>query len=1293
MGLTTPTYGFRYPKITQITNLHDARQNGGFTLAVEREGSYGSCVLETYVQCLVGNRGEQLDYVSPKDSRWKKVPSPAISGSTAGGFTVKVSSSNIIDLFGSRAYEEVLLTKRAIHFAVFEKITCSYTGLTDIYFRIEGKQVVARSLKNQAISDKYYSVGSKVSTLGGGDFPSTINRVVVDLAERIDSNAMRETRSVYVSSGKKIYGFDYYSGAKIAESSSYEVLINAISVDPSTGIVWFVVPGATGKVNVIGIKPDGKGGFDEQKTFSIKPGRTKSEGISVPVNGTKDDIAKRITGGVISRGAGKKFWFSFIVDKDSVISVCVSNSGTVAGYRYGDWYVLDRMHFGAWHGKNAFPCPETLKLTGSGRAYYTYKPDKEYGIPKGTDNIQGICNGIGSAVYVNGHTYYHEDWRYWNDVIITGWTTKGARCGDNEFTESFYYPSYVLNEDGTFMKDPSNSSLYAVVKKEVHELGYPVDDLWLKFDSSRSGKVAKSYDPDHETGDSTHCDFGYSKGKYSLPYNPNIKTSGAFKNVKDVEYCWDGSPQIDYEKLKPHNDPAHMVYQDNSYTYAKGDHWYQLQDLGFVYGANASLMQPGKSYPTGTNALHYWSSTANNAQLYFSNGVCEDNPSQITDVTVETTANSSTVSLFNFNGYREKSNVILSRDTDKEYMSKRGDWVVSGVHGKNVKGFGYQKDLRVTPSHTSNYFDAMCPVGGEQTSRFPVETYGWRGKYGTHSPHVWGFSEDWGINKAGYTFAETGWSCEKAPRAPRMSMYGMECRLNADGNLQASNGFSKDEYGEIIQTNYDQGVAYILTYTKTGSNSLHRSHSVDSSKVTGLTKVCGVCIDDTNRLFFEKDEASSAKVVSTLPSDAQSRFKYRNPYASDLKQFTIFGNHNNSYQTIEACCLAYGGQFSYKTAREKILAEGITTVATNVQDKYILSTGNFDFGNGNHGGQFNQDNTGMGAIKALGYCYTLRTQAHPLPVAPKGRLVITESRVRQEKNCYETEIGKDFWQKSVIQPTTYDEIKGTLNSTDNFTQIESAPVQRDTLYIHMGNATDKDAAMAEKFGLSAAGYDHFATKHLLDVFTTGSYAPDEFILEYRDAEERNRDANKHSTFKSFYAGTDITSANNGFYVNYEAPDAWDAITVYGKPIKTETTNGDTAKLYRWGQNTPYEKYTATDTLRYSSVHPDVYVNTKAEVDGMTDKSWAWVENNDKAHTKPKSVQNPRYGYSDANSVSFSAVSYDYPYGNSEIPGSDSITFYFGKNFVHVYERWSTPAMCATSDDPSGGLSLWGECEQ
>ena len=1317
--LIQTNYGVRYPKITNITNLGVARygvpsnnQPPGFKVDVERissTGNYESFVVQngTYFLCLVGNRGEQLEYVSPKDSRWRVLSTEKATGAS---FSLFASPSLIKTKCGltDAQYEEILCTKRAIHFAVFEKLQCSYSGLTDLYFRIEDNQVTAYSLKNQVLSDKFYNEGDDVWSYPFDN--KKPNRVVVDLAERVNgTTGIKGTRYCYVSVGGSIVGFDYYTGKKIGEIN-FGTTINAMAVNPANGYLWVVVPQGSGKVSVCAIQNTGAK-LKQVESVSVKSTKTNAGTLAIPFDKSADYVAGRITGGVISRGYAGALWFSFIVDLDSTISFCVSSGSD----HYKKSVFVDRMHYGSWHGMNASPSPTTYSQGGGAKKKTGYGIDKEYGISKGTPNIQGICNGTGSAVFVNGHTYYHEDYRVWSQFSKHAFTTNGARCGEGKyFGGNYWYPSYVVTADG-FVLDDSPEGIkngwYKIEPRKTGDLGYPVDDFWIKFQKDKSGDVAKSYKPSHSVTDSTHCDFGYACGdkKYGYSYDLALAKSFVGKSIDEVRAQsatktagsygttgtnaqWDGCPSITYENLRPKNEPAHMIAEDVDFNYIKGKHWYQLQDLGFAYNANGSLMV--NAIET-SNEVKYAASTSVDPQFYISNGVCEDNPSQLTNVTVGTKLNSKT--LFDFTSPSTLRKACTINADGSNLTGNPFDFNKSAGRA-SVHGFVYQKNIRSGTDSANDYFDSICPMyksdHSEEKQRKSVSVYGWRGVCSAPSPNVWGFSEDWGISKMGHSMMSLNYSVtDGAPPVPKMTMFGMEETLNANGALAATRDISG--HGNIILTNsLSPNLAYALAYNSNAGLSSHRlKRSLDKSSSISVstTSVYDVGIDDSNRLIFEFNGSNKTQVKYTGKASGLT-YKYNNPYASDLKQFTVFGNHNNTHQIIEAALVnkwTSKAGMTYLQARAAVRGRE-DAIANTISSKDLIDSLS-RFGSKAWGTQFNNDPTGMDGVKALGYCFSLRTQAHPLPVAPRGRLVITESRVRQERNCYETELGKDFWQKSVIQPTTYNEISGTLSSTDDFMQIESDLIQRNALYSHMGSVSEKGTAKAEGFGLSAAGYDHFATKHLLDVYTSGSYFPDEFILEYRDAEERNRDANKHSTFKSFHSGIDIRTAPSGFYVNYEAPDAWDAITVYGKPIKTETTNGDTAKLYRWGQNTPYEKYTATDILRYSSVHPEVYVNTEAEVRGMTTQSWAWVENNDKDHTK--SGQNPRYGYSDANNVSFSAVSYDYPYGNPEIPGSDSITFYFGKNFVHVYERWSTPAMCATSDDPSGGLSLWGECEQ
>ena len=418
--LNETNYGFRFPEITNITTIGDARYNNGFDVTFRRVGNYNGYVLKTYVLCLVGTKGEQLDYANPEDPRWrvirglKDTDGPIDAGKNDDA-SVHLSFDEIFrnpdtasdprwqgDLKNhngeTRRYaesistlrNEVLKTKRPIHFAIFERVSCSYNGLTELYFRIADTEIRAYSLKNQVLKNTYYNEMDEVWPVVS--VGKKVRRVAVDLAQRLksDGTGRFQDRVVYVStSDGYVYCYDYWTGSQLAKTESPlgAVELNALAVDPFTGYVWTAVALGNGKIRAVGLKRK-NGVLTTAESLDIKCPNDKytKKYKMIPSNMTPQDVASRITGGVVTNGANGKRWFTFVVNKEATISVSTTKiNGTDSKLTY-KW--ADRMHFGAWHGINANWC--ATRFNGK----TSYKVDAEYGVDANTDNVIGICGGL-----------------------------------------------------------------------------------------------------------------------------------------------------------------------------------------------------------------------------------------------------------------------------------------------------------------------------------------------------------------------------------------------------------------------------------------------------------------------------------------------------------------------------------------------------------------------------------------------------------------------------------------------------------------------------------------------------------------------------------------------------------------------------------------------------------------------------------------------------------------------------------------------------------------------------------
>lgn len=1311
MANNLTNYSYRFPEITSITNLKEARSIsnsdgsvGAFVINFTRKGGYTSA--GTYVYCVIGNRGEKLDYVPHHSTRWKKV-----SGFTQSGTTITVTRSNLVSAgFPNEQINDVFVTRRAIHFMLFEKINYSYAGLANLLIVPNTKKngkVTAYSVRNQVIGDRYYKQNGVVWDVGSlfSEGDSAPVRVAVDLAQNIEKPSDR-TRRVWVTSNKGgIACLDYYTGEKIGAlaSNNGNLPIYAMAVNPYDNMLYYVVPVSDGKgLNLMRAKvttENGRATLSYEKYIKSKIGDLaypfSSRFCMFPTGSTAQTVAEGITGGVITRGASSGAYFTFIVGKEFTVTISLSDKSIT-------W--SDRMHFGSWHGSNAYYYSNPFKLKNhritatpeEGTGLYTYGYNVEYGVAPNTPNVVGICGGLFGGVYVNGHQYYHYDSRKAVEFSVRGYTLNNTFCG-RHWKSGFKYPSFefdevtgewLMNEDGT----PK------VVKKHSHDaVGWPVNGMFFRSkDDGDDSSFYKAIIDDicngskkgHPAGGRT-CRFGwYSKwsgedGDYSE--SPKISESkrnelidayssrvGGYKAEKASSINKGGSWSNDIS--------IHMTGSTTKKSKFFGSHWYFLQNLGYVYFANSSY---------GGHSAAAKTFTGPKDRYFFSNGVCEDNPAQ-TGITTFAYGTKPKRKGFDFGVTPESSENVY----DINVKTKKGDVYVVG------NAFAYQKTL-YGKSNGNEYFSTIpLPTtwGKHGLEQFPGGT-------STDATSAWGFSEDWSVRKysSNLNDSETTFKAVKNPVKPddaQCLAYGIEETLGSDGSLTAD-GTGRTIFQSVNNTIY--ALKYGRAYND-GTPSISHALSVngtDNIGLSGIVRVYGMAIGDVNEIYcnYGAKASGSSTGIDNWGVLAVCRFNdWTNHSYSDVGgcsgadkyvRYSSLGNNHCSHSLIEAYLLknatTNGQAANYMTAKNWMKSQ--TAPIPSIGRAYYENTGEQTQIVGKSTQKrtsYNCDPTGMQGIKTLQYCYTNATTVHPVAVSPKGHLYITYTKVNTRGNCYSN---PNWWKPGQTPDATFWQKTAKINVG----AAENAEAAFLNDVVVPGTASNVDREKVRKYSstsfdisVSSVGYGPLDTSHLADVYDRGSYAIDEIKFHYAEAPAGTARAAKtfqtersYSIEKTTQSGSipAFSSVPGVYQVSYD-DSHWVSETVYGKPQMFSksgtiiTQDGQLSPSVSWNDGSE----------TYTFIEPSVAVKYEHSIATET------------LHVGANNAGNN--GYTAPHTVTASAFSLDYPYENPDDPDSTGMKVWnLGKNYIHVYERWPSPGFCAVAVEPSGGLSLWGDCDE
>ena len=1303
MANNLTNYSYRFPEITSITNLKDARASGSFVINFTRKGGYTSA--GTYVYCVVGNRGEKLDYVPHHSTRWKKV-----SGFTQSGTTITVKRSNLVSAgFSDEQINDVFVTRRAIHFMLFEKINQSYAGLANLLIVPNvksGGHVVAHSVRNQVICDRYYKQNGVVWDVGNLFLEpnSAPVRVAVDLSQNIEKPSDR-TRRVWVTSNKGgIACLDYYTGEKIGvlPTVTGNLPIYAMAVNPEDNRLYYARPDEGGKgvflCHAYVTTEDGKTKLVSGKYVKSKIGdlaKSFSNNFHMFMAGsTAQTVANGLTGGVITRGAGNKVYFTFILGKEYTVTVRLKDDDKEITWS-------DRMHFGSWHGTNAYyySNPFILKnhriteIPEEGTGLYTYGRNVEYGVAAQTENIVGICNGQFGGVYVNGHQYYHYDSRKAIEFKVRGYTLTGTFCG-RFWKSGFNYPSFEFDEvTGEWLMD-ANGNPKIVVKKSHSGIGWPVNGMYYK--STEDGKSDSFYNAiiddicdgkkkGHTQGGRS-CRFGWysewsgSNGTYSE--TPKISESKRNKLVNDYSggggYSAQKSDSINKGGSWSNDIGIHMTGSTTKKSKFFGSHWYFLQNLGYVYFANSSY---------GGHRVTNDDFRGGDDRYHFSNGVCEDNPAQ---TEISTAAH-------NGKGFNFGVNPVTTKNVYDTIVTK-----TKSGGGYVMKGFTYQKHLY--GANNGNAYFSTIPLpntwGKHGLEQFPGGSF-------SDAVSAWGFSEDWSVRKysSNLNSSETTFKAVKNPVKPDNAnclAYGIEETLNSGGSL------TEDGTGRTIFQSVNNTI-YALKYNRaynTGTPSIDHALSVNGTDNIGLSdlsldvvRVYGLAIGDVNELYCNYGAKAGSSKIENWGVLAARRFDDwgKHSYnavggcsgADKYVRYSSLGNNHCSHSLIEAYLLknatTNGQAANYMTAKNWMASQ--TTAIPSIDRNYYANNSirtQIVAKSTQKRTSYNCDPTGMQGIKTLQYCYTNATTVHPVAVSPKGHLYITYTKVNTKGNCYSN---PNWWEPGQTPDATFWQKTAKVNVG----AAENAEAVFINDVVVPGTASNVDREKVRKYSstsfdisVSSVGYGPLDTSHLADVYDRGSYAIDEIKFHYAEAPAGTARAAKtfqtersYSIEKTTQSGSipAFSSVPGVYQVSYD-DSHWVSETVYGKPQMFSksgtiiTQDGQLSPSVSWNDG----------SQTYTFIEPSVAVKYEHSIATGT------------LHVNVNNTGND--GYTAPHTVTASAFSLDYPYENPDDPDSTGVKVWnLGKNYIHVYERWPSPGFCAVSVEPSGGLSLWGDCDE
>lgn len=911
--------------------------------------------------------------------------------------------------------------KTPIFFMIAEKLKCSYYGLTNFYFASSSdkKSLKVISSKKQVVADRLYNAGDIYGTISVGGNGSEIERIVVDLAQGDGYNPSYENnkRRVWVTTTDgRVKSYDYWSGELKSSARPSTYPIRSVAINPKNGDCVFVRVSGNTKNNFLQVCRMRR---DSSTVEILAPIPDYAQDVMprYPMTGGKSEayISEHLYGGVISRESSDSntLWFTFIVNAENTISVQLDGPRKIL------W--ADRMHYGMWHGANAYGIYKNSNSTYPAIKHATYVRDREYGVPANQENVRGIATTIVGNTYVNGHTYLHfDDTRYKKYSIIgvhykdRTWSY-GSRddlwsCGhyfsDNYRgdDDNFKYWSYVFDYNtGKWSQDAAG---YAILEKRLlNEMGWPAPDAdgqhyrfavkdsnsgmsWDVLSKEIGPKLGKDIGGDH------WCRMSWNAETFQDKKADDIKemraTVGDFPPLKPGQKTGLVKPGVVFSQEKGtvkfggSGYGVHMGSTKKAVDVGDGNFGYKPLNVGFIYNAEAYNFATSASNYSGKPVFSTNRDDSDENFFKASTSLAEDDPSQ-KGVSARPSGD-----MYNFNV--EAVNAPPAIPTSDFLVQKESRGNSDKAEGAKLfsSKFGYVE------IESPWYIDPSIVPDGAIRCGFCEDAYGFDRD---HPAHRWYGNITNGKGISTYNaFSALSSNLDN-------KMYGLEETLTPHGNLQKYGRTAAYVKRYLYQTtrgktDINGGANGIVRLTYSGTLSPTVANSGKANPTNDFpssvrSKIETVYIDDTNGLWGECDGSAMLK-TKAAPADAQLSSYW---FVGD--QLTNLGHNKCSSPYFEYTAykknvtgVVYG--YEQYAGAKKYAQENAPTgqkmqqLADGVSDVSVSGIG---------APRYNDDPVGMRALKALGYCWTKSTKAHPTDVYPSGRLYIVDHYVIEDNAC------------------------------------------------------------------------------------------------------------------------------------------------------------------------------------------------------------------------------------------------------------------------------------------------------
>lgn len=1010
------------------------------------ESKFGPSVERNNSTCVVEVDLEDLFYLS--GGKYRNQYQTSADEETANiDFNPRTLQPEISSKDKDKLIYNIFHGKTPIFFMITEKLKCSHYGLANFYFASskDRKSLKVISSKKQVVDDRLWNAGEVYKTIrvtSADDNDDPIVRIVVDLAQGNEYNPSFENnkRRVWVTTQKgNIKSYDYWTGEQKASARASNYVIKSVAINPKTGDCVFVrVAGNTKNsfLQLCRMKRDSSTveilanisdyAQDTMENYPMTGGRSAS------------GIAELLEGGVVSKQDkdSRVLWFTFIVNAENTISVQLDGFGS--GERKIFW--VDRMHYGMWHGANAYGIYKDSNSDKPAIKHAAYDKDTEYGVSVNQNNLRGITTTIAGNVYVNGHSYLHYDDKKFMKYTIIGvhfknetWEYKGhgglKSCGayfdgnyksGGKYGDGSKYWSYKFDYDtGTWATDADG---YAILeKKPLNSYGWPAPNskgqhYRFKVKNSNSGMtwdvLSKEIGPKlgKDIGGDHWCRMSWAASEFQSKKKSTIKkmqdTVGKFPPLKPGQktglVSTGGAFAQDLGKptFGGSGYGVHMGSTSKSVNVKGGHTGYRPLNVGYIYNAEAYNLR-GKSFKEGSKKLPVYCTAASACNFFTaSTAISEDDPEEKGNSARPSASEETGKTFYNFCiGQASPPPALPTADFIKQ-VEARAD--TSKLYKFN-DNFGYVE------INSPKYISSKIVPNEAQRTGYCEDAQGFSS---ANPAHRW-----YGHTTAdSYQKWEVDWDAFSAMPTTITSatntMFGLEESLPKHGDLtpytknedrylyQTTNGVTSwtnadtPVSGKLVRLKYgkltDSGLGILSPAVASGSKAVLNGNS---SYITG-TKA--LYVDDTNGLWYEKNGMVYLKTEEEPASAVLKGYKFKGD------QITNLGHNKCSSPYFEYTAymkdvtgMKYGYE-QYAGAKRFSIddKDGETRLVTGVKE--LSLTTDDTLGNGS---RYNDDPVGMRALKALGYCWTKSTKAHPTDVMPSGRLYIMDHYVVEDNAC------------------------------------------------------------------------------------------------------------------------------------------------------------------------------------------------------------------------------------------------------------------------------------------------------